>query len=180
MPASDQQHHHRRRRHRHPSFPFASIVAAQPSLLLGQGGQGEGGGDEHHHEEEFLGSRGNPLSSLLGRLLPFAPNKQSSPSSSSFRPSARFLSSRLGKAWLEQLESQRALLTGAAGAAARAAGAADAAGRARLADARATLGAQLAWDRAKAEWLASQLLEAGENGERERSGGGGGDCGGDE
>ena len=47
-------------------------------------------------------------------------------------------------------------------------GAADAAGRARLADAKASLGAQLAWDRAKAEWLASQLLEAGENGESRR------------
>lgn len=89
----------------------------------------------------------------------------SSASGTTFRPSAKFLSSRLGRAWLEQLESQRALLTGAAGAAARAAGAADAAGRAKLADAKASLGAQLAWDRAKAEWLASQLLEAGENGE---------------
>jgi len=95
-----------------------------------------------------------------------------STSATTFRPSAKFLSSRLGRAWLEQLESQRALLTGAAGAAAgaaaRAAGAADRRGRAKLADAKATLGAQLAWDRAKAEWLASQLLEAGENGEKER------------
>ena len=105
-----------------------------------------------------------------------SPNSSSSSSTAvTFRPSAKFLSSRLGRAWLEQLESQRALLTGAAGAAARAAGAADAAGRAKLADAKASLGAQLAWDRAKAEWLASQLLEAGENGEwqiveREREG----------
>ena len=113
---------------------------------------------------------GNDSSSSASSTPPSSASSSSSSSSSSstatFRPSAKFLSSRLGRAWLEQLESQRALLTGAAGAAARAAGAADAAGRAKLADAKASLGAQLAWDRAKAEWLASQLLEAGENGEQ--------------
>lgn len=115
-----------------------------------------------------LSSDAPPSTSTSTPSSSSSPNSSSPSSSSSsptFRPSVKFLSSRLGRAWLEQLESQRALLTGAAGAAARAAGAADAAGRARLADAKATLGAQLAWDRAKAEWLASQLLEAGENGE---------------
>ena len=191
-------HRHRRPRRRRPSLKkiiiaplFASATASSSpsssSLDDAYGGSSNEGTNLFSAlVQKLRGGEARPPSKLqvaISAVLRNGSDSSSSPSSSSspnssnsssssppttFRPSAKFLSSRLGRAWLEQLESQRALLTGAAGAAARAAGAADAAGRARLADAKASLGAQLAWDRAKAEWLASQLLEAGENGESRR------------
>lgn len=75
-------------------------------------------------------------------------------------PSARFLRSRLGRAWLDQLDSQKALISAAASAAVSA----DAAARARAQAASAALKDALNFDRAKAEALASALLEAGEAG----------------
>ena len=75
-------------------------------------------------------------------------------------PTHPTLSSRLGRAWLDQLDSQKALISAAASAAVNA----DAAARARAQAASAALKDALNFDRAKAEALAAALLEAGEAG----------------